>query len=80
MEKKSALEALKELARVVVSGIIGFLSTDLIIETIMEVFFHDSLSPAEKMLYTGLIGSLVRSIDRYVHVSTSIDSKGFLPK
>lgn len=79
MDTKSLLEALKEILRLVVSTVIGYLLMEGVVDSLV-VIYGGKLDPTQKTLITGLLMSIVRAIDRYIHVNPKLDSKGFLPQ
>lgn len=76
---KKYLEPLKEIGRLILSAVIGYLLTEGVIDLLVELAFKESLDVPTKIMITTLIGSIVRVVDRYVHVTPSIKSSGILP-
>ena len=76
---KKYKEALKEIGRLVLSAVIGYLLTEGIIDMLITLTFKESLDIPTKTMLVTLIGSIIRVVDRYVHVTPSIKSNGILP-
>ncbi len=72
------VEMLFEMARLIVSSVIGFALTEGVIATLVN-YYGVTIDPTIRIIVIGLVTSVIRGIDRYIHVDTSIDSKGFLP-
>lgn len=74
MPKNPYLEVLKEIARWGVLGIISFLLTEGVINSIMQLIFGTRLDPQVAALVIGGITSILRKIDEQLH-----DMPSFMP-
>jgi len=76
------LEALKEPARYFVLGVVSYLLTEGIINTLVNAIFGTRLDVSVKLIIAGLLLEGLRGIDKFMHEKykiENIEKKGLLP-
>lgn len=69
MEKKSLLESLKELGRLLLISGVSYLLTEGLITSFVEYFFGTRLDAFAKVQITAIITFIAKTIDKYLHES-----------
>lgn len=79
IDKKALLEAVKELLRTAVLGLISYLLTGQVLQSILTSMFGTKLGPVEIATVTGLVTSALKGLDKWLHekeIETPLDLKG----
>lgn len=75
MNKLLNLEFLKEVGRVVLLAVISYLSTEVVVNQLLDLVGQGKLDSMSKLVLSGLILSVLRAFDKQLHDS-GIAEKG----
>jgi hypothetical protein len=68
-------EAIKEPLRYIELAVVSFLLTEGLLNTLISLFFGSRLSVEFVLLITGLLTSVLRGYDKFLHESSKVTGK-----
>lgn len=66
-EQKGIIEGLKEGLRVVILGVVSYLITDGVVQSLIMWLFGSKMDAAQMTMVTGLVLSILKSIDKWLY-------------
>ena len=73
--KTAQSEALLEGGRVVLLAVVSYLLTEGVLATTLDLIFGVRLDATAKALLTGLVTTVLRSVDKYLHEASKTEQK-----
>ena len=69
MNKLFNLEFLKEIGRVILLAVVSYLSTEVVVNQLLDLVGKGQLDSMSKLVLSGLILSILRAFDKQLHDS-----------
>lgn len=74
--KSASVESLKELLRIMVLTLVAYLLTEGVLINLVESISGNRLDPTQKLMFTGVMGALLRGIDKFLHENKDVNIYG----
>lgn len=79
-EVKPLIEGLKDTGRTILLAVISYLVTEGVMNTLIGVIFGDKLSPELILIISGLITSILKGIDKDIHLTGKLEGNDTLTR